>query len=352
MKNKDIGEIRIKDIAQKAGVSAGSIDRVLHNRKGVSEATRQKVLDIINELGYKPNLLARTLKTGKAFKIAVLIPKHNNENPYWERPFKGINKALNEMEHYGIALDTYFFDLKKISSFKSQMYRMLMNKPDGIIMVPTLEEEAHAIIEVCKENETPLSLFNTDLSTNKNKIFIGQNAIAAGEMAARVMHLANKEDATFLIINLVYIEGVANHRKNRANGFNDYMKRNMPKAKTRNIIIDNFTEEKIEMALNKEDLNKINGIFVTSSKVYTVGNVLSKLNCKHIMLAGFDTLPQNTKQLENGQISFLIGQQSFLQGYYTMRSMAEKLLYKKNLETHYMPIDVIFKENVEYYKYM
>jgi LacI family transcriptional regulator len=55
------GKIRIKDIAEKASVSIGTVDRVLHNRGEVAEETRQQVLNIIAKLGYTPNLLAKSL---------------------------------------------------------------------------------------------------------------------------------------------------------------------------------------------------------------------------------------------------------------------------------------------------
>ena len=57
----DIGKnIRIKDIAKLAGVSVGTVDRVLHNRGRVSDDALQKVTAVMNQIDYKPNLIART----------------------------------------------------------------------------------------------------------------------------------------------------------------------------------------------------------------------------------------------------------------------------------------------------
>ncbi|RYE20651.1 MAG: LacI family transcriptional regulator, partial [Sphingobacteriaceae bacterium] len=52
--------VRIKDIALKANVSTGTVDRVLHNRGNVNEKVKEKVLKIINEMNYEPNFIART----------------------------------------------------------------------------------------------------------------------------------------------------------------------------------------------------------------------------------------------------------------------------------------------------
>jgi LacI family transcriptional regulator len=52
-------KIRIKDIAEKAGVSIGTVDRVLHNRGDVRSETREKILQIVKEMGYTPNLFCQ-----------------------------------------------------------------------------------------------------------------------------------------------------------------------------------------------------------------------------------------------------------------------------------------------------
>ncbi|NJM25778.1 MAG: LacI family transcriptional regulator [Bacteroidia bacterium] len=74
--------IRIKDIARLAGVSVGTVDRVLHNRGRVSEDALNKVMKILEEIDYKPNLIARTLGSNKIYKIAVLMPDPSRD-PYW-----------------------------------------------------------------------------------------------------------------------------------------------------------------------------------------------------------------------------------------------------------------------------
>ena len=66
--------VTVKQIAELANVSRGTVDRVLNNRSGVSEATRQKVLKIAKELHYEPNFLAKALVSKKeSLKIGVII---------------------------------------------------------------------------------------------------------------------------------------------------------------------------------------------------------------------------------------------------------------------------------------
>ena len=69
--------IRIKDIAIMAGVSVGTVDRVLHNRPGVSLASAEKVRKILKEMNYQPNMYASALASNKKYHFVCLLPKHN-----------------------------------------------------------------------------------------------------------------------------------------------------------------------------------------------------------------------------------------------------------------------------------
>ncbi len=68
----------IKDVAEKAGVSIATVSRVINNSKQVSEPLREKVLAIIDELGYKPNPVARSLVMKKSRLIGVIVPEMSN----------------------------------------------------------------------------------------------------------------------------------------------------------------------------------------------------------------------------------------------------------------------------------
>ena len=76
-------KIRIKDIAERAGVSVGTVDRVLHDRPNVSKPAREKVERALKEMNYQPNVYASALAYNRTYKFALLLPKHESE-AYWE----------------------------------------------------------------------------------------------------------------------------------------------------------------------------------------------------------------------------------------------------------------------------
>jgi len=92
----------VKEIARRANVSIATVDRVLHNRSGVSEKTKKKINDIIKELDYQPNILASRLASKKIISLAVLIPRVSEETDFWEAPMKGITRADSEIKKYGV----------------------------------------------------------------------------------------------------------------------------------------------------------------------------------------------------------------------------------------------------------
>ncbi len=65
-------------IAKMADVSVGTVDRVIHGRSGVSEASRKRVEEILEKLDYQPNMYASALASNKKYAFACLLPQHEN----------------------------------------------------------------------------------------------------------------------------------------------------------------------------------------------------------------------------------------------------------------------------------
>jgi LacI family transcriptional regulator len=67
--------ITIRDVAAKAGVSIRTVSRAVNNIGEISESTREHVLRVVEELGYRPSAIARGLVSGKSLSVAVIIPQ-------------------------------------------------------------------------------------------------------------------------------------------------------------------------------------------------------------------------------------------------------------------------------------
>ena len=91
----------IKDVAKLAGVSISTVSRVINDSKPVSSEVKEKVLAAIEELGYKPNEVARTLVTKKSYLIGVIVSDIGNS--YVAQMVRGIEE-VGRMYNYDILL--------------------------------------------------------------------------------------------------------------------------------------------------------------------------------------------------------------------------------------------------------
>ena len=121
--------IGIKDIAKKAGVSKGTVDRVLHERGNVSPKAREKVLAAMKELDYQRNYIASALASKTNWNLAVLIPD-SKKDPFWLQPLRGVERARNALRDYRVTLDIYQFkdaDAKDFSRCVSEILLSLIH---------------------------------------------------------------------------------------------------------------------------------------------------------------------------------------------------------------------------------
>jgi len=82
----------VKEIAHLAGVSIGTVDRVLHDRGEVSVETKAKVHAIIASRGYEPNILARQLARNKVYTFRAILPRADQDSGYWSLCLAGIRR--------------------------------------------------------------------------------------------------------------------------------------------------------------------------------------------------------------------------------------------------------------------
>ncbi len=123
----------IRDVAKKAGVGIGTVSRVLNNSPKVTESTRQTVLDAINELGFRPNSLARQLpRKTRLHNIGVITQPFIAYQAFAER-MRGIQLALYELEsQYELIL----YNVRSLEHFDVQLNSILQGTSvEGLIVI-------------------------------------------------------------------------------------------------------------------------------------------------------------------------------------------------------------------------
>jgi LacI family transcriptional regulator len=343
--------IRIKDIAKLAGVSAGTVDRVLHNRGRVSEEALKKITAVMEQIDYKPNLIARTLGSNKKYSIGVLVPDPS-QDPYWEQANEGIDLAITEWTQYGVNIGLYFFDLYDKDSFQQTAKRMLDANLDGVVVAPIFYQESLPVFQLFKEKDLPYILFNTNLPEVNPMSFIGQNLYESGRVGAELMNIGQKEPATFAVLHLDEDIHDSVHLSEKEKGFRDFFTQ---RKKTGFTIIDfnlNPKEDGFKDHFKKLLTDpSLKGLFVSTSKGTSVAaSFIKEFGKKDIRLIGYDLLDENLRYLREGIIDFLINQNPKRQVNLGISHLINHLMFKRAAPAKDLfPLEVITIENVDSY---
>jgi len=343
--------IRIKDIAKLAGVSVGTVDRVLHNRGRVSEDALKKVTTVMEQIDYKPNLIARTLGSNKNYRIVALLPDSSTD-AYWAQSNLGIIQAQLEWAQYGITVEPFAFDLLDKDSLQKTASNVLEEKPDGILIAPIFYHEALPLFKQFRESEIPFVLFNTNIPESQPLCFIGQDLYQSGRVGAELMHLGQHEGGTLAVLHIDEDIQDSVHLLEKEKGFREFFKE---KSKLKFSIIDfnlNVKEPTFNSQLTSllEDPS-LRGIFVSTSKGTSVAaSFLERHGKNGIRLIGYDMLEDNLNYLRSGVIDFLINQNPKRQASLGISHLVNYLMFKKHAPgTDLFPLEVITQQNLDSY---
>lgn len=352
MKNGNNGLTGVKEIARRAKVSIGTVDRVIHNRTGVSAKTRDKINKIIKDIDYQPNLLGRRLASNKVTHFATLIPEVSRETSFWETPLKGIEQAEAEIRQYNVKIEKYFFDQNDKSSFEKQARKILKTKTDGILLAPSFIEEATKFTNQCRKLQIPYVFIDSDIPDQPSLSYIGPDLYHSGYLAANLIsYLVGGKDR-ILIVNISAEIENHHHLLRKEDGFRGYFKEHnitdsIEKIDIRKISYNSIKKEISQALLKYKDIKVL---FVTNAKVSFVAQYLKEANRGDIVLVGYDFLKENISYLEEEIINFLICQKPGEQAYKGIMTLYKHSVLKLPVEEYaFMPIDIIMKANYSFY---
>jgi LacI family transcriptional regulator len=343
--------IRIKDIAKLAGVSVGTVDRVLHNRGRVSEEALKKVTSVMEQIDYKPNLIARTLGTNKSYHIAALLPDPK-QDPYWSQANTGIMQSQMEWDQYGVRIELFLFDLLDKDSFQRTAKKVYEANPDAILVAPIFYHEALPVFELFHASGTPYVLFNTNIPEAKPLTFIGQNLYQSGRVGAELMHLGQHQAGNLAVLHIDEDIHDSVHLLEKERGFRSYFKE---KGRMDFHIVDfslNFKDPNFNDRLKSLLADPaLKGVFISTSRGTAVAaSILEKQGKNNIRVVGYDMLEENLHYLRTGVIDFLINQNPKRQASLGISHLVNYLMFKKNApDTDLFPLEVITQQNIDSY---
>ncbi len=172
----------IKDIAALAGVSRGTVDRVLNNRGSVNPATAEKINEIAKALDYKPNKAGLALAAQKK-KLKLGVVLFSTDNPFFADVLKGIYEKADDLAGYNCAVLVKQIPIN-VDAQLSAIDELLAQEVNGIAIAPQNDERIRTRINELSKQGIPVVTFNTDIENSTRIAYVGSNYTKSGRTAA------------------------------------------------------------------------------------------------------------------------------------------------------------------------
>ncbi len=334
----------IADIAKLAGVSKGTVDRVLHNRGRVSQKSLDKVNTVLEKIDYSPNVMAKQLKRTRDYQIYLLIPDPKLD-AYWSPCEKIIKKRTEEFQTLGIQINYIFFDSFNSESFVRNRSSIDFDNIDLLILAPIFFNESLFFINQLKQKNIPFIIFNSTTEVVGALTFIGQDLEQSGRLAGHLLHLlANKPG----VINSYHLlEDFENtvHMKKKQIGLGSYLLTNEQDYLVQSLNLKDRDSIAKDIEQSLTDFDPV-GVFVSNSKAEYIAEELLRIGRK-IPFVAYDLTPNSRKFLKQGIIDFIIQQNPSKQLDLAFSIASDYLIFnKKPNKLNYLPLEIISKENI------
>jgi LacI family transcriptional regulator len=178
----------LKDIAKRLNISVSTVSRAVNGKDRVDPETRKRVLDMVDELNYKPNEVARNLKTNTATTIGVVLPDLTNF--FFASVFKGIEEVARK-NGYTLLLSSTSED----PAFESEYTDIFLQKKVAGLIVATLNPKVTFYKEYSARG-IPVVFFDNKPKISENFDFVSiDNEKAGYQLAEYIISLGHRNVA-------------------------------------------------------------------------------------------------------------------------------------------------------------
>lgn len=343
----------IKDIAALAGVSAGTVDRVLHNRGDVSLKSKRIVERVLSDINYIPKAAVQVPIIDKEYKILIILPQDISGN-YWYLIAQGIYEALADFANIKLTPVFLHYDQLNLYSCREVFNKALKMEAHGVIIGPSFYDETVLFANKLFMSNIPYVFIDAAVNNTKPLAFFGPHASQTGVVQAKLLTsvLGENEDIAIFQAKRIgdesSIQSVA-----RLYSFISYVNEHYPSINVHTVNYDNADKDKSWKLLDAffSKNTNIGGGVVFDTRAHLIANYLKAHKKKQIKLIGYGTDQQNIHHLKDGYISFIISERPIHQGVKAIRTILDYLLYERKPAKieNYTPIDIIIKETIDFY---
>ena len=342
--------VTMKEIAERAGVHQATVDKVVHNRVGVSDEVRAKVQAIIDELGYKPNPTGRVLqRQGKKSRIyAILVDV--DALPYLKN---GIEQGLKEWAGFDIEVThavTGFQEAKRQSEY---IDKAVLDKADGIILSPINADCVRRAIDRAADAGIPVITTDSDIDGSRRTCCVSIDSAKASRIAGRLLgQFLNGQGKIAIISSAIETENNNYYVRMREQGFTDFIRREYPEIEIVSCI-ESFEDPQITYRKTTELLKEqpeLRGLYITCGGVAQVGRALIESGrADSIRVLCYEDYPEIVELIRQGVVDWTLGGEKAAQGSLPVKLIMDQLVFGRKPATDRIFTDarILIKECFE-----
>lgn len=339
----------IKDIASLAGVSRGTVDRVLNNRGNVSPETAEKVMKVVKALDYSPNRAGKILAVKKKeLKFGFILFSSTSSNPFFLDLVKGIDDKVESLSEFGVTVEVRFATIDNPDLQVKLIDELLDEGIDGLVIAPINHDLVINRLKKLTATGFPVITANSDIPDCGRLAYVGSNYYQSGETAAGLMNLVCHGET-----NLGIIMGSpwVHCHSQRVAGFMKNASENYPNINILETAINN--DDDLESYAVTCDLiekyPEMNALYLAAAGVEGACKAVEYMGKKgKINVISYDDTPPTCKLVEDGSITATIAQQAFIQGSKPLDLLLDYVGMDEELEKefYYTNIEIKIKENI------
>lgn len=333
--------VTIQQIADRAGVSRGTVDRALNNRGRINKEVAERIQEIARDMGYVPRARKKSEKI-KKHKIGIVTQLAKAS--FMIEINRGILQAKRELENWGVEL----LIRESISVNEEEQLaaidELVEEGMEGLAIMPVdcnpIRDKLNWLTE---EKGIPVVTFNSDIVGTRRVCFVGMDNRKSGRTAAGLLSMLTGRKGKILIITGFFGNQVNNIR---VEGFVEEIKKSYPEISIAGVhgSFDETEEVKKIIETAMMNISGINGILVVSGGQAGVGMAFETLKLeKRPYVVIYDQTPKNEKALKDDTVDFLIDQNGYVQGYRPPFILADILSKEQMPEMEYLFTDIKIK---------
>ena len=339
----------IKEIAKLAGVSRGTVDRVLNNRGDVNPDTEKNIREIIKTLNYSPNVAGKNLAVRKRkLKLGFILFGTVDNDSFFADVVEGIESRAAELSDFGVTVEIRKTGEDIPQQQVNHINELVESGINGLAIAPLNHPGVADKLRELSKLKIPVVTTNSDIPDCGRLAYVGSNYYKCGETAAGLMNIITKGTA-----NIGIISGSPDILCNseRMAGFSNCAQKLFPDLKIIDVNNNNDIDDESYL-FTREMLIKhpvIDALYITAAGVSGACRAVCELGLKDkLSIVSFDATPSILQLLHDGTITVTIAQQPYIQGsmpldilldYLSMGTLPEK-------ELNYTEIEIKIRESI------